>query len=79
MKKKNIISIGLIALLCISCNNYLDIKPYGRTIPKTAEEFSALIHTRLNSIDAGSDSYLVGNANQWMTWYGAQNETYIED
>ena len=42
MKKKNIISIGLIALLCISCNNYLDIKPYGRTIPKTAEEFSAL-------------------------------------
>ena len=68
MKKKNIISIGLIALLCISCNNYLDIKPYGRTIPKTAEEFSALIHTRLNSIDAGSDSYLVGNANQWMTW-----------
>ena len=44
MKKKNIISIGLIALLCISCNNYLDIKPYGRTIPKTAEEFSALIH-----------------------------------
>ena len=68
MKKKNIISIGLIALSCISCNNYLDIKPYGRTIPKTAEEFSALIHTRLNSIDAGSDSYLVGNANQWMTW-----------
>lgn len=37
MKKKNIISIGLIALLCISCNNYLDIKPYGRTIPKTAK------------------------------------------
>ena len=68
MKKRNIISIAILALLCVSCSNYLDIKPYGRTIPKTAEEFSALIHTRLNSIDAGSDSYLVGNANQWMTW-----------
>ena len=79
MKKKNIISIGLIALLCISCNNYLDIKPYGRTIPKTAEEFSALIHTRLNSIDAGSDSYLVGNANQWMTWDAVCGDDFEEN
>ena len=29
--------------LC-SCTKYLDIKPYGQTIPQTAEEFSAIIH-----------------------------------
>lgn len=45
-----------------SCTHYLDIKPYGRTIPKTAEEFSALLHTHLNDIDVGEDEYMVGNA-----------------
>ena len=60
MKKKNIISIGLIALLCISCNNYLDIKPYGRTIPKTAEEFSALLHRHLYNIDGASEYAFFG-------------------
>lgn len=60
--------ITLTTLLCMSCSNYLDIKPYGRTIPKTAEEFSALIHTQLNTIDAGTDAYMIGNASQWMTW-----------
>ena len=39
--KKNILIYGLSAFLCMSCSNYLDIKPYGKTIPKTAEEFSA--------------------------------------
>ncbi len=58
----------LTTLLCVSCSNYLDIKPYGRTIPKTAEEFSALLHEQLNTIDAGNDSYIVGNASQWLTW-----------
>lgn len=66
--RKKIISIVFIAVFCMSCTNYLDIKPYGRTIPKTAEEFAALIHKRLNSIDEGSDAYLVGNAGQWMAW-----------
>ena len=65
---KRISLITLTALLCMSCSNYLDIKPYGRTIPKTAEEFSALIHTQLNTIDAGTDAYMIGNASQWMTW-----------
>lgn len=51
-----------------SCNNYLDVKPYGRTIPKTAEEFAALLHNRLYDIDTGEDQYLVGNANQMVTY-----------
>ncbi len=70
----------LTTLLCVSCSNYLDIKPYGRTIPKTAEEFSALLHEQLNKIDAGTDSYIVGNASQWLTWdaqYGDDFETCL--
>ena len=65
---KIILLFALTTLLCVSCSNYLDIKPYGRTIPKTAEEFSALLHEQLNTIDAGNDSYIIGNASQWLTW-----------
>ncbi|MBD3588473.1 RagB/SusD family nutrient uptake outer membrane protein [Bacteroides sp. GM023] len=77
MKKKIIICIyGLIILSCISCSNYLDIKPYGRTIPKTAEEFSALLHTWLNKIDGGSDDILVGNSSNLMNMDGAYGDDF---
>jgi hypothetical protein len=62
MKKISIILICAVAAMMQSCTHYLDIKPYGRTIPKTAEEFSALLHTHLNDIDVGEDEYMVGNA-----------------
>ena len=68
MKKLYIILLVAVTGLTLSCSNYLDIKPYGRTIPKTAEEFSALLHTHLGSIDEGTDVVLVGNASQWLTW-----------
>ena len=42
----------------VSCTDYLDVQPYGRTIPKTAEEFSALVHGQLDDLDEGT-SYLV--------------------
>lgn len=68
MKKLNILLCTLFALAGMSCTNYLDIKPYGRTIPKTAEEFEALLNNHLNKIDEGSDNILVGNASQYITW-----------
>ena len=76
MKTKRNLIIGCMTLLCSACSNYLDIKPYGRTIPKTAEEFSALIHNRLNTIDEGSDRYLVGNASQYITWDAACGDDF---
>lgn len=42
----------------ISCNEYLDIKPYGKTIPKTAEEFASLLHETLNTIDYGEPNII---------------------
>ncbi len=55
--KKTFIILSIGAVLC-SCTKYLDIKPYGQTIPQTAEEFSALLHNHLNEIDYGEETIL---------------------
>lgn len=44
-----------------SCKNYLDVQPQGKVIPKTDEEFAAIIHNHINSIEGGEDQYVVGN------------------
>lgn len=49
-----------------SCTKYLDVKTYGKAIPKTSEEFSALLHTHLNSVDYGEDHPLLENANELL-------------
>jgi len=60
MKKTIITVVALLSL--VSCKDYLDIKPYGQTIPETAEEFSALLHERLNEIDYGGElDYVIGD------------------
>lgn len=59
MKKFILAILPLVSLM--SCTDYLDIKPYGKTIPKTADEFSSLLHYHLNEIDWGEET-IVGNA-----------------
>lgn len=49
------------AALTASCSDYLDVKPYGKVIPSTAEEFSALLNSNLDDIDQGNTNYLVPN------------------
>ena len=54
--------LGLLIILgCSSCKHYLDIKPYGETVPQTTEEFSELLHYHLNSIEQGGDPDKIGN------------------
>lgn len=43
----------LATLLLVSCEQYLDIKPYGKVVPDSPEEFSALLHTELKKLDEG--------------------------
>lgn len=62
MKNLKIKAVLLVVGLCFSCNSYLDLKPYGETIPQTPEEFSALLHTILNEIDYGEDKVILGNS-----------------
>ncbi len=55
--KKNLYKYLICSILMslVSCTSYLDIKPYGKTIPKTPEEFSALLNTHLKDIDNGEE------------------------
>ena len=46
-------------LFC-SCEKYLDIKPYGQTIPKTTEEYAALVHELCYEIDYGHSESVGG-------------------
>jgi len=48
-----IIYIGWVGVSLCSCESYLDIKPYGKTIPKTTEEYAALVHKLCDDIDYG--------------------------
>lgn len=65
--KKTIILI-LISLSIFSCKEYLDIKPYGKVIPQTADEFSSLLHSTLYEIDNGGPSVLIPNASSIVVY-----------
>ncbi len=55
------IAITLAATVMAACSNYLDIKPYGKEIPETVEDFSALMHDLCYNIDIGEQPEIVGN------------------
>ena len=56
------------ALLMTGCEDYLDIKPYDRTIPKSTEDFSALVHDLCYQIDIGGLNYVVGSFQESMNF-----------
>lgn len=56
MKKTVVILIS--SLLLFSCKNYLDVEQKGDVIPKTTEEFSALLHDLLTNIDYGQQEII---------------------
>lgn len=42
--KRNILSMGIAALLLVSCDDFLDIKPKGVSIPEKATEYEQLLN-----------------------------------
>lgn len=58
----------LLAVVSVSCNSYLDLKPYGQVIPKTPDEFASLLHSTLNEIDYGSDKIIIGNGSSVLDY-----------
>lgn len=77
MRKITNFLVGMALIACTaSCTNYLDVKPYGRTIPQTAEEFAALLNNTLNSIDQGTDRFVVGNVDAVVTQDGAWGDDF---
>lgn len=60
MKKYVYLFIGCwVAILMASCDNYLDVKPKGKIIPVTAEDFSTIIHYWIDEIEKGRDDVIV--------------------
>lgn len=53
--KRSIYILLFCALALTACTKYLDIKPYGKTIPKTPDEFAALLHAIIEDIDYGEE------------------------
>lgn len=79
MKKTTCLLLLVASLLAgaTSCKKYLDIRPYGRAIPQTPEEFSSLLHYRLDRIDKGEGSDgIVGNAPLIADWDGGYGDDF---
>lgn len=52
----------LLACLLPGCKNFLDVKPQGKVIPETEEEYAAVFDYRLNNIESGAYDDVIGNA-----------------
>ena len=56
------IYIFAVACLClVSCKNYLNVKPQGKVLPETDEEFATIMHNRICDIEGGYDEFVIGN------------------
>lgn len=71
--KRTIYILLFCAAALTSCTKFLDIKPYGQTIPKTADEFSSLLNMTLETIDYGEE-VIIGNISSVMDL-----ESYADD
>ncbi|WP_303331108.1 hypothetical protein [uncultured Duncaniella sp.] len=54
MKIFRILVVAMVTFAMTACSDYLDIKPYGKVVPTTPEEFSALLNSHLDAIDRGT-------------------------
>ena len=57
-------TINILAAVCmglVSCNNYLNVKPQGKVLPQTDEEFASIMHNRICDIEGGYDEFVIGN------------------
>lgn len=61
---KQIKYIFIIAMIGVTsaCTEYLDVRPKGKIIPETAEDFSTILHYWLNRVETGEDEEILGNA-----------------
>lgn len=75
IKIKNIFCGVALTILSGACSNYLDVKPYDRVIPETAEDFSALLQYTLDQIDRGETNYIIPNFSSTSTY----DATYADD
>ena len=47
--------------LFLGCKNFLDVKPQGKILPKTEDEYAAVLNYRLNNLEAGAYDQVICN------------------
>ena len=58
---RRLLYISILSVAAVSCKGYLDVQPQGEVIPKTDEEFAAIMDNRIFDIEGGGDEYVIGN------------------
>jgi hypothetical protein len=74
MRISRYISIFYALLALASCGRFLDVKPQGKIIPQTEEEFAAVFNYRLNNLEAGAYDQVLNNGELI-----AKYEAYADD
>lgn len=62
------------ASVLVGCANFLNVKPQGKIIPETEEEFAAVFNYRLNNLEAGAYDQVLCNGELI-----AKYEAYADD
>ena len=60
--------------MLLGCQNFLNVKPQGKILPKTEDEYAAVLNYRLNNIEAGAYDQVLSNAELI-----AKYEAYADD
>ena len=58
----------------LGCQNFLNVKPQGKILPKTEDEYAAVLNYRLNNFESGAYDYMLNNAEMI-----AKYEAYADD
>ena len=61
MMRKTIYVLAAFCMGLVSCNNFLNVKPQGKVLPQTDEEFASIMHNRILDIEGGYDEFVIGN------------------
>ena len=61
MRLSRYIFINIVLLCAVGCQNFLNVKPQGKIIPKTEEEYAAVLNYRLNNLEAGAYDQILNN------------------
>ena len=57
----NVLGWAALLMTADGCTRFLTVQPQGEVLPKTDEEFAAIMHNRIKDIEGGGDPYVIGN------------------
>ena len=61
-------------LMLLGCQNFLNVKPQGKILPKAEDEYAAVLNYRLNNLESGTYDQILNNGELI-----AKYEAYADD